>query len=401
MTGLQKLISTLKMESDIRIVMYIIDGLGGLPGPNGKTELAEAYTPNLDKLAKNGSCGLISPVAAGITPGSGPAHLSLFGYDPVVSNVKRGVLAAFGIGFDMKPGDIAARVNFATLDKDGKIADRRAGRISSEENRRICNELKNIRIGETDCYIKTVKEHRALVVFRGGALSDALADTDPQMVGVAPLPVRTLSDEALATANIVSDYIDEIKRRLVNEQAANGVLLRGFSGYRRFLSMEDIYGLKAIAIASYPMYRGIARLVGMTLAPPYRNLEEAARQYISNADRFSFFFIHYKYADSRGEDGDFPGKVHAIEDADKLIPSIAGNEKTVVIVTGDHSTPSQLASHSWHPVPFLIHGKYVRPDYSERFSEKECLHGALGIFPSTEIMALAMANSLKLAKFGA
>ncbi len=401
MTELQTLISKLKKTSGIRIVLYVIDGLGGLPGADGATELEVACTPNLDRMAKTGSCGLISPIAAGITPGSGPAHLSLFGYDPVANDVKRGLLAAFGIGFDMKPGDVAARMNFATIDREGKIIDRRAGRISTEENERICNDLKNLRIGETECFVEPVKEHRALIVFRGGSLSDALADTDPQMTGVEPLPVRPLSSGASTTANLVSAYIEEIQKRLAQERAANGVLLRGFSGYRSLPSMEEIYGLKSIAITSYPMYRGIARLVGMTLAPSYRDLEDAANQYSANATKFDFFFIHYKTADSRGEDGDFQGKVRAIEEADTLVPHIIKNGETVLVVTGDHSTPSQLASHSWHPVPILIQGKYVRTDSTDRFCEQECHKGGLGLLPSVEVIPLSMASALKLEKFGA
>ena len=401
MTELQELISGLKKKSDLKIVMLIIDGLGGLQNKDGHTELETASTPNLDRLAAEGACGLVVPIAPGITPGSGPAHLALFGYDPVEHDIKRGVLAAFGIGFPMKPGDLAARANFATFDTDGKVIDRRAGRISTEENKRLCEVLDGIKIDGVECFVKPVKEHRALVVFRGEGLSDALSDTDPQETGVSPLRPVPLEERAGNASRVVSLFLEEVSDALSGEKEANGMLLRGFSGYRTFPSMNELYGLRPLGIASYPMYRGLARLVGMDLVEPYADLKEAALQLYDNWDSYDFFFFHYKYADSRGEDGDFGAKVSAIEEIDAAVPMLGADEKTLFVVTGDHSTPSSLASHSWHPVPILIHGRHVRRDGVTTFGEETCRMGSLGIFRSREIISLAMAGALKLEKFGA
>ena len=391
-------------HGESRIVLVVMDGLGGLPDPEtGRTELETASTPNLDRLARAAAVGLIEPVAPGISPGSGPGHLALFGYDPVRWNIGRGVLSALGVGFDLREGDVAARLNFATLDEEGRVVDRRAGRPSDAENRRLVERLRaEVPAPEgVDLFFEPEKEHRAVMVLRGGGLSAALSDTDPQETGVPPLHVRPLAEGAERTARLVQDILDAATRALADESAANGILARGFAAYERYPSLADRFKLRGLATARYPMYRGLARLLGMDVSPvadtdagSVATLEEAFTGY-------DFHFIHFKYIDSRGEDGDFVRKQQAIRDFDACLPSILSLQPNVLIVTGDHSTPSRMRAHSWHPVPVLIASKWARAGGVAGFGERECRKGELGTFPAKHLMTLALAHAGRLARFGA
>ncbi|MGA2671529.1 MAG: 2,3-bisphosphoglycerate-independent phosphoglycerate mutase [Dehalococcoidia bacterium] len=385
-----------------KIVLLIIDGVGGLPHPKtGKTELESARKPNLNRIAKDSLCGLIDPVGPGITPGSAPGHLAIFGYDPVKYNVGRGVVEALGIDLELKPDDIAARGNFSTVDDKEIITDRRAGRISTEKNTELCRLLNNITIDGAEISVLPVKEHRFVLILRGKALSPELADSDPQQAGLAPKKIEALSPQAQRTAEIVNEFVSQARSRLQHEPSANMVLLRGFSRRPDIPSIPEIYKLKPAAIATYPMYRGLARLVGMQILPGGESITEQLnnlRRYYADYD---FFFIHFKTTDARGEDGDFQAKVQAIEELDNALPSLLSLDPEVLIITGDHSTPATLAAHSWHSVPFMLKSKWCRPDNVAEFSEQACLGGGMGRFPATEIMPLAMANALKLDKFGA
>jgi 2,3-bisphosphoglycerate-independent phosphoglycerate mutase len=395
------LLERLVKKNSTRILLIIMDGLGGLPFfPGGGTELEEASVPELDKLAVSSALGLHDPIAPGITPGSGPAHLGVFGYDPLKWDIGRGVLAALGIGFDLKKEDLAARGNFATMDGGGNITDRRAGRISTETNTGLVGLLDGIRIGDAEVMVRTVKEHRAAVIFRGGDFSGRLADSDPQVTGVPARPVRALEPAAQAGADLANAFVEEANRRLADRHPANTILLRGFAKLPEIPSFESRYGMRACAIATYPMYKGLARLVGMDVLDAGDSLETQIETLKRVWDDYDFFFFHYKYTDSRGEDGDFGAKVRAIEDFDRRIPDLAGLSPDVLVLTGDHSTPSALKSHSWHPVPLLLRSKYVIPDLME-FSEKNCARGGLGRMKALEIMPLAMANALRLDKYGA
>jgi 2,3-bisphosphoglycerate-independent phosphoglycerate mutase len=385
-----------------KIVLLIIDGVGGLPHPKtGKTELESARKPNLNRIAKDSLCGLIDPVGPGITPGSAPGHLAIFGYDPVQYNVGRGVVEALGIDLELKPDDIAARGNFCTVDDKEIITDRRAGRISTEKNTELCRLLNNITIDGAEISVLPVKEHRFVLILRGKALSPELADSDPQQAGLAPKKIEALSPQAQRTAEIVNEFVSQARSRLQHEPSANMVLLRGFSRRPDIPSIPEIYKLKPAAIATYPMYRGLARLVGMQILSGGESITEQLnnlRRYYADYD---FFFIHFKTTDARGEDGDFQAKVQAIEELDNALPSLLSLAPEVLIITGDHSTPATLAAHSWHSVPFMLKSKWCRPDNVAEFSERACLAGGMGRFPATEIMPLAMANALKLDKFGA
>jgi 2,3-bisphosphoglycerate-independent phosphoglycerate mutase len=396
------LIRQVSTPSSTKIVLLVIDGLGGLPKPEtGKTELETASTPNLDQLATNGVCGLIDPVSPGITPGSTPGHLALFGYDPVKFNIGRGVVEAMGIDFDLEPGDIAARGNFCTVDQAGLVTDRRAGRISTEKCTELCQLLDGLVIEGVRLFVCPVREHRFVAVFRGEGLAPEVSDSDPQQVGVAPKAIVALNPQADMMAAIATQFVAQAKKLLAGHHPANMVLLRGFSQRPHLPTMGEVYKLKPAAIAGYPMYRGLAKLVGMRVMETGASIKEEFDTLRQNYIDYDFFFLHMKETDSAGEDGDFDRKVKIIEEVDKALPSLTSLEPDVIVVTGDHSTPALLKGHSWHPVPILLYSKWCRADRVGEFSESACIFGGLGRFPATQIMPLAMANALKLAKFGA
>lgn len=401
---IQQVIAELKEEKGGRIVMMVADGLGGLPlQPGGLTELEAARTPNLDRLAGRGVCGLMTPIKPGITPGSGPGHLGLFGYDPLKYVIGRGVLEATGIGFTVGPDDVAIRCNFCTLDSQGRIIDRRAGRIASEESAEVVKRLKAIRIPDVEIFVEPVKEHRFVVIFRAPGLGADVTDTDPQQVGVPPLEPQAQDEASRKTAEIARRFIAEARNLLANEPKANGLTMRGFSKRPQLPTYREAYGLKAAAIAVYPMYRGLASLVGMDLLGNPNTLEEeiALLERAWRETDYDFFFVHFKYTDSRGEDGDFDAKVKMIEQFDSFIPRVEALRPDVLIVTGDHSTPAKLKSHSWHPVPTLLVADTCRPDGAGEFSERACRTGGLGHFEAMYLMPLALAHAGRLAKFGA
>jgi 2,3-bisphosphoglycerate-independent phosphoglycerate mutase len=386
-----------------KIVLFVLDGLGGLPNSDtGLTELETARTPNLDELAGRSSLGALIPVSPGIAPGSGPGHLSLFGYDPVEYLIGRGALSALGVGFGLRAGDLAARLNLATLDAEGRIADRRAGRPADSEARRVVEKAK-AGITSPDgvqVFLEHEKEHRAVLILRGEGLEADLGDTDPQETGVPPLPVRALAKGSERSAALVEEILDQMHRALVDEAVVNGVLARGFAAYQGFPSFEDRYGLRSLAVAQYPMYRGVARLVGMDVKDIPSRPSELVDILKANIQDYDFFFLHFKYTDSRGEDGDFDAKVQAIESVDALVPGILEAEPEVLVVTGDHSTPATLGAHSWHSVPVLLASPWARPT-GEAFGETECRTGDLGTFEGKHLMSLALAHAGRLAKFGA
>jgi len=396
------LIKQISITSPGKIVLLVIDGLGGLPHPKtAKTELETANTPNLDRLAAGSTCGLIDPVGPGITPGSTPGHLALFGYDPVKYNIGRGVVAALGIDFDLKPDDIAARGNFCTVDSSGLLTDRRAGRIPTEKCTELCRLLDEIKIEGIELFVRPVREHRFAVVFREEGLSPEVSDSDPQQTGVAPKAVKARQATARRTADTANEFIAQAITILTRHHPANMVILRGFSRKPSLPTMGEVYKLKPAAIAAYPMYRGLAKLVGMQLLKTGPAIADEFNALKQNYAGYDFFFLHIKGTDSAGEDGDFDGKVNVIEEIDRALPALTGLKPDVIVVIGDHSTPALLKSHSWHPVPILLYSRWCRPDRVGEFTETTCILGGLGRFPATQVMPLAMANALKLAKFGA
>lgn len=393
---------TLHVKNDSKIVMLVGDGLGGLPQhPGGPTELEAAQTPHLDKLATEGVLGCTVPVFPGISPGSGPGHLALFGYDPVKYLIGRGALEATGIGFELQEGDVAIRANFCTLDGQGNISDRRAGRIASEESAPLAIRLREVKIPGVEVFVEPVKEHRFVVVFRGPGLFPLVADTDPQATGVPPLPAVALDESSMKTAQVCDEFVRQARELLAGETKANGCTLRGIAAKPSLPSYEEVYGLRAAAIAVYPMYKGLARLAGMDIVGNASTLTEQIEVLKENWDKYDFFFLHFKYTDSTGEDGNFQAKVERTEELDAAVPGIMALGPDVFICTGDHSTPSMLASHSWHPVPTLLWSKNCRTDRCTSFGESECLQGGLGQFEAKYLMTLALANADRLNKFGA
>jgi 2,3-bisphosphoglycerate-independent phosphoglycerate mutase len=381
-----------------------MDGLGGLPmGGRNQTELESARTPNLDALAGKSVCGLLDPVGYGITPGSGPAHFALFGYDPIKNNIGRGILEAAGIDFPMTDRDLLIRINFATIDANGIVMDRRAGRIDNETNKRICRKLQeNIqKLSDIEIIFEPVREHRALLTLRGDGLREEILETDPQKTGLPPFPPKALVPEAEETAALLQELIHKVREILSDEEKANMMLLRGYSRYRRYPTLTERFGLNALAIASYPMYRGIARLLGMAVGPQPSSIKEEFIALRDHYDQYDFFFLHVKPTDSRGEDGNFDAKVAVIEEVDQLIPLVVELKPDVLVVTGDHSTPAALASHSWHPLPVLLSSANCRQDRVDRFGERDCIAGGLGRMPMVHLMGLALAHARRLEKFGA
>ena len=389
-----------------RIVLLVLDGLGGLPHPEtGRSELQTARIPNLDAIAASAACGLSEPVAAGITPGSGPGHLGLFGYHPLRHRIGRGILSALGIDFPLQEGDLAARINFATVDEKGLVQDRRAGRIATDEARVLCDRIReSIMLGDdVELFLEPVREHRAVLVLRGHGLAGDLEDTDPQQTGAPPRPARARTKESERAASLIRSFVEQVGDLLGDEPRANSVLLRGFDVHRPLPSLEQRFGLTGICLAEYPMYRGVSRLMGLDVDDDAGDAQDIFRNRLPAvwSQAHDLVFVHFKQTDSRGEDGDFDAKVAALEEVDGLIPSLLDLDPRVLVVAGDHSTPSRMASHSWHPVPLLIRAETARVDGVQCFDELACASGSLGRRPALDVMGLALAHAGRLEKYGA
>ena len=398
-----KFLRELIVPAQTKIVLLIMDGLGGLPlEPGGKTELETAHKPNLDALAAKSALGLTVPVAPGITPGSGPGHLAIFGYDPLEFEIGRGALEALGADFELGPDDVAARGNFCSVDAAGLITDRRAGRIPTEAGKELAELLQTIKMDGIEFFVVPVKEHRFAFVMRAPGLGDALTETDPQRTGVPALPVRATSSGSEKAAQFANRFIEQARKLLAGKHPANMILLRGFAGYPTLPTYREVFGLRAAAIALSGMYRGVTRLVGMeilringdAIADEFTALEK-------NWNEFDFFYLHVKRTDTCGENGDFAGKVRVIEEVDALMPRLMALEPDVLIVGGDHSSPAVLKAHSWHPVPTLLYSRFVRADGIPEFGERACARGSLGVLPAKDVMPIALANAGRIAKYGA
>ncbi len=397
------ILKELVVPAQTKIVMVVFDGLGGLPlQAGGKSELESAIKPNLDALAAKSILGLADPVASGITPGSGPGHLGIFGYDPLVYDIGRGVLEALGIDFDLQPNDVAARGNFCGVDAEGKLIDRRAGRIATELNEELVKILKTIQIEGFETFVETVKDYRFVFVMRGAGLGDALTETDPQRTGVAPLPVKALKPDSEKSAKIANEFIARARELLSDKKPANMIMLRGLAKRPALPTFKQVYGLNAAAIAVYPMYRGLAKLLGMKiLSVDGETIADETTALEKHWNDFDFFYFHVKKTDSYGEDGDFARKAHVIEEFDAQLPRLMALKPDVMVIGSDHSTPALLKAHSWHPVPVMLYSPHCRADGITEYGERACARGSLGRLRLKEIMPLALANAMRLAKFGA
>ena len=395
-------IAALQVSNDRRILLLVMDGLGGLPrAPGGPTELEAARTPNLDSLARDAECGLHLPIDYGIAPGSAPGHLALFGYDPLQYPIGRGIVAALGIGFPVRSGDVAVRLNFATRDGAGAVTDRRAGRIPTALCAELAARLDAIDLPGVEVAVRPVRDYRAVVVLRGAGLSDAVADTDPQATGVPAREPRATAPEGEHTAAVTAAFVARARELLATAAPANEVLLRGFAQLPEIPSLQQRFGLRPVALAVYPDYKGVSRLVGMEVIEDLADLAAQDRALAQAWPDHDYFFVHHKYTDSAGEDGDFDAKVAEIEKVDAALPELLAGAPDVVIVTGDHSTPSTARSHTAHPVPFLIHAAGARADTVREFGERACSGGTWGVVPGRALQAIALGHAGKVARYGA
>ena len=406
--NLDALYSELTLKTKAKLALVVLDGVGdiALKENNYLTPLEAANTPNLDQLAKDSAQGRLIPVAPGITPGSGPGHLGLFGYDPLEFQVGRGVIEALGLGLELQPGDVCARANFATLDAKGIVTDRRAGRIPTETCEKLCALLsaKIKKIGDTQVIIKAGKEHRFVVVFRGKGLEGPLTDADPNREGFAIPTVKPRDPKNAGqkkVAKLIADFYKLALPIIANEKPANGFLMRGIAHQPEIPLFNDRYQLKPACLAIYPMYKGLAQLVGMIKIEGPQNISEQFQRYLAEYDNYDFFFIHFKYTDKYGEDGNFAAKKKAIEEFDAALPILLQKKPDVLAITGDHSTPAPLKGHSWHPQPVMINSAASGSDKLQRFTETGANSGSLGIFPAKFLIRLMQANARMFDKFGA
>ena len=389
------------VSTSSKIVLLVVDGLGGLAHPDtGKSELETANTPNLDAMAQQSACGLTTPVIPGVAPGSGPGHLALFGYNPLKYIIGRGALEALGIEVELRPGDVAARGNFCTIDDGGNLLDRRAGRIPTELSAPLCERLDQIELDGVQCDVFPVQDYRFVLRLRGEGLSELITETDPQITGVPDLAVRSIQPAAEKTAGLVNQFVAKARQLLSEEERGNMVLLRGWAQLPSLPPMGDVYRLNPAGIAAYPMYRGLATVASMKIIPTGHSFADEVETLHQNYASHDFFFIHYKPADAAGEDGDFDAKVKTLEELDPFIPQIQALNPDVFMVAGDHATPAIMAAHSWHPVPFMLNSRLTKGEGIPGFNERACAQGSLGRIPATNIMLLALSHSGKLNKFG-
>jgi 2,3-bisphosphoglycerate-independent phosphoglycerate mutase len=406
--NLDAIYSELTLKTKTKLALVVLDGLGDLATREQGyvTPLEAATTPNLDALSKDSAQGRMIPLAPGLTPGSGPGHLGLFGYDPLEVQVGRGVIEALGLGMELKAGDICARANFATLDPKGIVTDRRAGRIPTETCEKLCAMLsaKVKKIGETEVLVQPGKEHRFVVIFRGKGLAGPLTDADPNREGL-PIPTVKPRDPKSAgqkkVAKLIADFYKAALPVIANERPANGFLMRGIAHQPEIPLFEERYQLKPAALAVYPMYKGLAQLVGMKKIEGPQTIKQQFERYLAEYDNFDFFFIHFKYTDKYGEDGNFAAKKKAIEEFDAALPILLRKRPDVLAITGDHSTPVALHGHSWHPQPVLLHSAFSGSDKLERFTETGANTGSLGVFEAKYLIRLMQANARMFDKFGA
>ncbi len=406
--NLDALYSELTLKTNAKMALVVLDGLGDVATREQGylTPLEAASTPNLDALSKLSAQGRLHPVAPGITPGSGPGHLGLFGYDPLEYQVGRGVIEALGLGLELRHGDIAARANFCTVDDQGIVTDRRAGRIETSVCEELCGLLakKIKKVGDAEVIIKAGKGHRFVLIFRGPGLEGPLTDADPHREGLpipAVKPVNPKSAKAKKAAKLINDFCKAARPLLQDRHPANSFLLRGIAHQPRIPLFEERYGMRPACIAVYPMYKGLAQLVGMTKLEGAQTISEQFERYLKEYDNYDYFFIHFKYPDMYGEDGNFAAKRQAIEELDAALPILLRKKPDVLALTGDHSTPCVVKGHSWHPQPLLLHSAYSGSDKLQRFTETGANSGSLGILKAKYLIRLMQANARMFDKFGA
>ncbi len=385
------------------IVLLVMDGVGDIPDDRGRTPLEAARTPNLDRIARKASLGRTIPIAPGVTAGSVAGHLALLGYDPMAVKIGRGPIDALGVGVDLQPGDVVMRGNFATV-KDGIVIDRRAGRLPGDTAAELCfalNAKLRFKFEGIETQIAQTAEHRFVLHLRGNNLSPQITDTDPGQNGLPAKPCRANAPQAARTAEIVN-IVAKAAADFLMINRANAILLRGAGARPHLASFNDHYGLNAMAVATYPTYRGIAAACGMELYPMMPSDAHDAINFAVSAlqgpNKHQFIFIHYKNTDTAGEDGNFDAKVAAIEHLDAALKPLVDQPPDVLVVAGDHPTPVAMRGHSWHPVPLMIASKWTPGGKNQRYTERQCADGELGTIKATDVMALAMGHAKRLRK---
>ncbi|MHA2179286.1 MAG: 2,3-bisphosphoglycerate-independent phosphoglycerate mutase [Candidatus Thorarchaeota archaeon] len=412
--------------SDKRTAVFVVmDGVGDRPQKElgGKTPLEAAKTPTLDKMAAEGQSALMNVIGPGITPGSDTAHLALFGYDPLAEYPGRGPLEAFGAGLETKPGDVAFRSNFATVDSKMVVLDRRAGRtFSPEEQEELQAALNGLEINDVKVRFIATVEHRGALVLEGEGLYAEISDVDPHETGKKILTVRALKPEAEKTAKVVNELMRVAHERMKGLETnkkrakkglplANAILLRGPGRHSDVPSLPQRYGIKSAVIAGGALYIGSAKYVGMehiqvegqtgTIDTNFDNI--AAKTIETIESGFNYVFVHIKATDNASHDGNAKEKILAIERTDAMIGKILEKvgDKIVMAVTGDHSTPVCIKEHSCDPVPILFWSNFIRPDSVKRFSEIDAAKGAMHTIRGIDVMPLLLGYAGYIDKFGA
>lgn len=402
----------------------IIDGMGDRPLKElgYKTPLEAAITPNMDKMAENGICGIMDPIKPGIRPGSDTSHISILGYDPYEVYTGRGPFEAAGVGVDVLPGDIAFRCNFSTADEDGIIIDRRAGRIR-EGTEELARSINGINIDQdVEVIFKESTGHRAVLVLRGNGLSDQVSDADPKHEGKAPKMVVAIdgSQEANKTANILNKIVKKsyevlknhplnLKRIDAGKPPANIIIPRGAGAVPNVQPFGEKYGLKPVCIAETGLIKGIAKIAGMELVDIKgatggidTNLENIKNGIIETASKdYDFMLINVDGADEAGHDGQMDEKIKFIEKVDVVIGELMRIEDIYFILTADHSTPISTMDHTGDPVPIVICGPEVRVDDVKNFNERSVTKGGLCRIRGNNIMDILMDLMNLSTKFGA
>ncbi len=387
-----------------RILLVVADGLGGAPNGDGVTEMEMARRTHLDELASKSSLGLTDPIETGVTPGSVPAHLALFGYDPHEFWVGRGAVEARGLDLKLMREDLCIRANFCTIDrKTGIVTDRRAGRIPTAKNEELVARIQSAmrKIDGIEVMVHSGMDYRFVVVLRGTGLSTKLGESDPEKEGLRPRPITALTWRAERTSEVINEFLKKATELIKDEEKANYILLRGYAKPPDLEPINDRYWVRAACVAVYPAYKGLARILGMDVLDCGDTWESELNAVEQNLDRYDFFFLHLKELDKLGEDGNFARKVEQLGKLDSLVPRITKMGFDVIVITGDHSTPAVLKAHSWHPNPFLLWSPWVRREGKAEFTERGCARGQLGRMSALEVMPLVLANARKLAKFGA
>ncbi len=402
-------------ENSGKGILIVCDGLGDLR-EKGKTPLQAAKTPNMDRLAEHGACGLMHTIGRGIIPGSDTAHLQLFGYSTEKYYTGRGTFEALGVGIELEEGDVAFRCNFATVDEKMKILDRRAGRISTSFAKKLEQDFQNIEIDGAKVIFKASVEHRGALVLRGKGLSHKVGDTDPHSLTrlLVSKPLEG-TPEAKKTAKILNEFTklshEKLNSNPLNEGRelpANILLSRGPGIFSKAPPMEEKFGIRSACVAGGALYKGVAKFVGMDIlkvkgatGAKDTDLNSKADAVVSALNEYDFVFLHIKATDSFSHDGDFGGKKKFIEKIDsEVLPKLMETGANIMI-TGDHTTPCRIGDHSSHPTPFLMNGELVRHDDIKKFDEFSCANGSLGHLFGKDVMNMMVSLMGKAHIYGA